>query len=101
MPLRLGPGPVFAYESIAATRRWQTYLLRSLFVLGLLAGLGMGWLLLSMEQGSLASSLELKELAQLGEYFYYAIATTQLILVLIVAPAATAGAICVDRAGAT
>ena len=54
MPLRWGPGPVFAYESIAATRRWQTYLLRSLFVLGLLAGLGMGWLLLSMEQGSLS-----------------------------------------------
>ena len=23
MPLRLGPGPVFVYESIAATRRWQ------------------------------------------------------------------------------
>ena len=98
MPLRWGPGPVFVYEAIAAARRWQSYALRSLFLLGLLAGLGMGWLLVSMEQGSLAGSLELRELAQLGEVFYYAIATIQLMLVLIVAPAATAGAICLDRA---
>jgi len=39
MPLRWGPGPVFVQESIAATRRWHFYALRSLFVLGLLAGL--------------------------------------------------------------
>ena len=42
MPLRWGPGPVFVHESIAATRRWQFYALRSLFVLGLLAALGLG-----------------------------------------------------------
>src|SRR6266481_529210 len=39
MPLHLGPGPVFVHESIAATRRWQLYLVRSLFVFGLLASL--------------------------------------------------------------
>ena len=33
----LGPGPVFVYEWITSTRRWQGYALRSLFVLGLLA----------------------------------------------------------------
>jgi ABC-type transport system involved in multi-copper enzyme maturation permease subunit len=98
MPLRWGPGPVFVHESIAATRRWQLYALRSLFVLGLLAALGMGWLLMIMEEGQFANSVRLKDLAQLGEYFYYAIATVQLLLVLIVAPAATAGAICLDRA---
>ncbi len=32
-----GPGPVFVYEWITASRRWQVYALRSLFVLGLLA----------------------------------------------------------------
>jgi ABC-type transport system involved in multi-copper enzyme maturation permease subunit len=40
-------------------------------------------------------------LASLGEEFYYAIATVQILLVLLVAPAATAGAICVDRARGT
>ena len=44
MPLRWGPGPVFVHESIAATRRWQFFALRSLFVLGLLAGLAVAWL---------------------------------------------------------
>jgi len=67
-------------------------------VLGLLAALGIVWLLLCMELGKPAGSIKLRELAKLGEYIYYAIATTQLMLVLIVAPAATAGAICLDRA---
>jgi ABC-type transport system involved in multi-copper enzyme maturation permease subunit len=49
----------------------------------------------SMRRGSI------RVLATLGEDFYYAIATVQLLLVLLVAPAATAGAICVDRARGT
>ena len=32
----LVPSPVFVYEWITSTRRWQAYALRSLFVLGLL-----------------------------------------------------------------
>ena len=43
----------------------------------------------------------IQALADLGEIFYYAIATAQIALVLLVAPAATAGAICVDRARGT
>ena len=39
MPLRWGPGPVFVHESIAVTRRWQLYALRSGFVLSLLGAL--------------------------------------------------------------
>ena len=39
MPLHFGPGPVFVHESIAVTRRWQLYALRSGFVLSLLGGL--------------------------------------------------------------
>ena len=35
MPMRLGPGPVFVHESIAAARRWQLYALRC----GLRAGI--------------------------------------------------------------
>ena len=98
MPLRLGPGPVFVYESIAATRRWQLYALRSFFVLSLLAALFVIWIFVSLEQGSPAGTISIKDLAEGGQYFFYAIATTQLAVVLLVAPAATAGAICLDRA---
>jgi ABC-type transport system involved in multi-copper enzyme maturation permease subunit len=95
-PLRVGPGPVFVHEAIGAARRWSFFALRSLFVLGLLAGLGLVWL----EFGGLAGRgmVSIEALAELGEYFYYAIATIQLTLVLLVAPVATADAICLDRA---
>jgi ABC-type transport system involved in multi-copper enzyme maturation permease subunit len=98
MPLRWGPGPVFIHESIAATRRWQLYGLRAFFVLCLLMALGLVWLLACLEEGKPVGSISIKQLAQSGEYFFYAIATTQLMVVLLVAPAATAGAICLDRA---
>ena len=98
MPMRLGPGPVFVHESIAATRRWQLYALRALFVLGLLAGLGIVGFLTWLEAGKPVGSVSLQQLAELGEVFYYTISTIQLMLVMIVAPAATAGAICLDRA---
>ena len=32
MPARWGLGPVFAYEWLTATRRWQMYAVRALFV---------------------------------------------------------------------
>ena len=101
MPLRFGPGPVFIHESIAATRRWQLYALRSLFVLGLL--LALSAVLCTVVDADRASleSYSIQVLATLGEAFYYAIATVQLVLVLLVAPAATAGAICVDRTRGT
>jgi ABC-type transport system involved in multi-copper enzyme maturation permease subunit len=102
MPLlsrwRHGPGPVFVHESIAAARRWQNYALRSLFVFGLLAALALTGLLMYLEEGGFPSTLKIQELAALGQYFYLAIATVQLVLVMLVAPAATAGAICQDRA---
>ena len=95
MPLHFGPGPVFIHESIAATRRWQLYAMRSLFVLGLLFALAA---VLCVEMDAFKQSQSIQALAALGESFYYAIATVQLALVLLVAPAATAGTICVDRA---
>ena len=98
MPLRWGPGPVFVHESIAATRRWQLYALRSLFVLSLLVALAIVWLFVCLEEGH-ARRLDLDQApCRGGQYFFYAIATTQLMVVLLVAPAATAGAICLDRA---
>ncbi len=101
MPLRFGPGPVFIHESIAATRRWQLYALRSFFVLGLLLALALVLCFVIGEAGTTMGSGSIRVLAALGEEFYYGIATAQLVLVLLVAPAATAGAICVDRASGT
>ena len=42
----------------------------------------------------------IRAMAQIGQAFYIAVAGTQLALVMLAAPAATAGAICLDRARA-
>ena len=77
-------------RTIVATRRWSFFAMRSIFVLALLAGLAVVWMV--------ADPASIEALAALGEYFYCAIATVQVTLVLLVAPVATADAICVDRA---
>jgi ABC-type transport system involved in multi-copper enzyme maturation permease subunit len=91
-PLRLGP--VFAFEWIACSRRWQWYATRSLFVGMLFAALTLAY---SKSESELVGS-NLRGLAQLGEGFYIAVVGTQLTLVFLAAPAATAGAVCHDRA---
>src|SRR5262249_44573047 len=96
MDRRVGVGPVFIYESLIASRRWQLYALRAGFVTLLLASMAM------LAWGELGrASTTSRALAQLGEGFFYAIAFVQLSLVLLAAPAATAGAISLDRARGT
>jgi hypothetical protein len=92
--LRLGLGPVFAYEWIVLSRRWQWYALRSLFAGMLLAAL----LLILSRSVAPRGGMSVRDLAKLGESFFIAVIGTQLTLVLLAAPAATAGAICLDRA---
>src|SRR5262245_17839206 len=91
-----GPGPVFAFELLAASRRWQTYAARSAFVAGQLAALGMVW---SAQFGR--GPLSIREQAVVGQRFYLLLAATQLALALLAAPAATAGAFYLDRARGT
>ena len=98
MRLRLGPGPVFVYESITAARRWQNYAWRALFVTALLVALGVAWQSFDVSRSGVEWRQGLSELARLGAAIYWGVAGTQLALVLLVAPAATAGAICLDRA---
>ena len=43
MAIRIGPGPVFVYESLIFCRRWQVYAGRALFVLAILIGLWAAW----------------------------------------------------------
>jgi ABC-type transport system involved in multi-copper enzyme maturation permease subunit len=97
MMQRMGLGPVFAYEWLTRSRRWQAYALRGLFVLSLLVGLWLVW-------QSAMSNVTLtprQQLVQAGESFFYTMTITQLALVLLAAPASTAGAICLDKARGT
>lgn len=100
MSARIGrgfdPGPVLVYEWITAARRWQGYALRSLFVLGLLAA----FLVMGLSRGAdriVAAPAALAALAELGDGLFKAVVGTQLTLVLLAAPTATAGSICLDR----
>ena len=102
MAIRFGPGPVFIYESRIVARRRQGYAGRVVFVLALLVGLWISWWNnvdapgLGQPAGWRPDTLQ--TMAQTGVEFFFAIAGVQLSMVLLVAPAATAGAICQDRA---
>ena len=89
-----GLGPVFAYEWLTASRRWQGYALRSLLVLLLLLGLSGVWL--GSHDGT--GELSVQQLAEIGRGFYAVTTLIVLGLVGLAAPAATAGAICLDKA---
>jgi ABC-type transport system involved in multi-copper enzyme maturation permease subunit len=93
LPIRQCFGPVFGYEWLAASRRWQVYAGRAFFVFVLLVGLWSVW----TKRASDDSLPPIQVLASVGGGFFRAIVFTQMTLVLMVAPAATAGAICQDR----
>lgn len=93
MAFRFGLGPVFAYEWLMASRRWQMYALRSLFVVLLGAGLWFTWYMTSREQQA-----TLRSSADAGVAFFYMLVGIQVTIFLLMAPAATAGAICLDKA---
>jgi C-terminal processing protease CtpA/Prc/ABC-type transport system involved in multi-copper enzyme maturation permease subunit len=97
---RLGLGPVFAYEWLIATRRWQLYASRAVFVLAILAGMvfisEMIW-----RNSPAGGTTTLEEMASYGQSLYLTIVSIELAVVLLVAPAATAGAICLDKARGT
>lgn len=102
MSWRWGPGPVFVYESLLNARKWQVYAGRALFAFSLLAGMAVVWATMDRLPLKLGGPpLTFQRMAMLGERFFYALAGTQLSLVLLAAPAATAGAICMDRARGT
>lgn len=93
---RWGIGPVFAREVVAGTRRWQVYATRAAFGACLLVWLGLIW----SSHGGAAYS-DANQLAAIGREFFAGLVVIQLTLVLLAAPAATAGAICVDKARGT
>jgi ABC-type transport system involved in multi-copper enzyme maturation permease subunit len=99
---RWGVGPVFEFEALLNARRRQVYAGRSLFVLLVLVGLVIVWFnnpLANISPGSALSAHQ--QLAKLGETFFFTMAGIQISLVMLVAPAATAGSICIDKARGT
>ena len=96
----MGPGPVFVYEWLTTTRRWQLYALRTLFVGVILIGMGIIWQSERRFSGP-SQIVSIQELARYGESFFKTVVAIELTLVLLVAPAATAGAICLDKARGT
>jgi ABC-type transport system involved in multi-copper enzyme maturation permease subunit len=90
-------GPVFVSECVANSRRWQTYAIRSFGVAALLAGMGT----IAVERSAMVQGRSWRDYAILGESYFYAMIGVELALILLAAPAATAGAICLDRARGT
>ena len=97
-----GMGPVFAYETLLNARRWQVYAGRSVFVLVMLVGMTIVWI--ARDNLAFTPTTRLptyQQMAKVGEWFFYAMAGIQVSLVLLAAPAAAAGSICMDRARGT
>src|SRR4051794_35735275 len=76
--MRWGLGPVFTYEWLMLSRRWQLFALRALAVAAPGVGLFLVWWLKRAGQ-----PLTIRGLAAMGETFFYALAGTQLALVLL------------------
>ena len=92
--MRFGLGPVFAYERLIVARRWQTYAARSFVVATLLFAMA----LVASSNARRDPRNTVQAAAELGRYYFYALTGVELALVMLVAPTATAGAICLDRA---
>jgi ABC-type transport system involved in multi-copper enzyme maturation permease subunit len=95
--MRYGLGPVFIYECITNARRWQLYAMRSFGVASLLLAMGA----IATSQDAFFEGRSVEEYSQLGTSYFYALIGVELAVVMLAAPAATAGAICLDRSRGT
>jgi ABC-type transport system involved in multi-copper enzyme maturation permease subunit len=93
----LGLGPVFAYERLTSARRWQTYALRAFVVTALLLTM----MTIATAYSSDPGETQIQKYARIGTMYFSALIGVELALVMLAAPAATAGAICLDRARGT
>jgi ABC-type transport system involved in multi-copper enzyme maturation permease subunit len=97
MTKNFGLGTVFAAEWLAVSRRWQWYAARSVLVSCLLGSMAVVW----WARAAGKPSQSVQALAEVGRLFCGAMTATLLAIVLLGAPASTAGAICIDRARGT
>src|SRR5436305_1999392 len=89
-------GPVFVYEWLTTSRRWQMYAVRALFVTVLLATVTIVWA--HNVEPNAEFGPDRKAYEKMGTALYEAFVGTQLAIILLVAPAATAGTVCQDKA---
>ena len=101
MQARLGPGPVFVYEWLTTSRRWQFYASRAAFVCAILAGMMVVSRTLPQSTAMSSRKVSLQALASYGQTFYLTVISIELTIVLLAAPAATAGAVCLDKVRGT
>ncbi|HZZ77560.1 MAG TPA: ABC transporter permease subunit [Gemmataceae bacterium] len=87
-------GPIFVLECVLAARRWQTYAMRTAFLSLLLLSLiaARVWWVADSSRNSLG---------RMGEAFFLAMAGTQLIFAMLIAPAYFAGRICLEKTRGT
>jgi ABC-type transport system involved in multi-copper enzyme maturation permease subunit len=104
MAWHLGPGPIFVNECVLTARRWQTFFVRGLTGL-LLLGLVALVYNSTIESIRLETSSSLAEQARardnIGQALMTSILVLQLVMVIFVAPATMAGAICIEKARGT
>src|SRR5207245_864686 len=79
-----------------AARRWQMYAVRALFVAVLLLAVTLVWA--KNVEPSTRFGPDRKAYEKMGEALFYAFVGTQLAVILLAAPAATAGTVCLDKA---
>jgi ABC-type transport system involved in multi-copper enzyme maturation permease subunit len=92
---RFGLGPVFALECLALPRRWQVYVGRVVFVGLLFAGLYLLWETVGTQ------ALTINQMQAFNTRFFSSVVVIQFLVVMLAAPAVTAGSICVDKARGT
>src|SRR5262245_52091522 len=95
---QFGLGPVFIYEWLTAARRWQMYALRFAAALVLLLAVYLMWTK-AVPSGSY--KVGHREHAIVGEALFYGFFGALLSVVMLAAPAATAGAVCIAKARGT
>ncbi len=91
---RLGVGPVFLWEWRRVSRQWWFYAMRSALVGALLGGLAVVWVVSDSQPDLNASRM----MARVGQAFFTVIVLGQIAMVLLAAPAATAGTFCLEQA---
>jgi ABC-type transport system involved in multi-copper enzyme maturation permease subunit len=94
---RWGLGPVFASEWRTGSRSPRVYAIRAGFVLTLLVVLVCLW----YSNRADPAQATLNDFAEMGADFYLGLVGAQMALILLAAPAATAGAICQEKSRGT
>ncbi|OJW21700.1 MAG: hypothetical protein BGO49_10135 [Planctomycetales bacterium 71-10] len=94
MRFGIGPGPVFAYEWLRISRRRSMYLVRAAAVAAVLLSMLTAW----SPMRSAHAEMDRMILVAMGQAIAMAVGLAELTFLLLVAPAATAGAVCLDRA---